>query len=166
VDDELPLSETLVRCPRSLRDTWPTPLAAQWRDAYPQLFDDDDLRLTVTQPWTHFWEWFAAMHIYERDGAYSLIEKYNCLSHPRKRERYESLLTAQEQAALHEACSASRVQVPDLLVYAPDMSRYHFAEIKGPGDRLSVGQRESHDAIKNSLGVQVEVIRVVVDEDA
>ena len=160
----MPVRETSIHCPRSLRAMWPNPLAPQWRNAYPHLFDDKDLDLTVTQSWTHFFEWFSAIHIYHRDGDYSLVEKYNCLSHGHKRAIYESVMSEQERAILHRVCDANGVQVPDLLIYSPDRSRYRFAEVKGAGDRLSTGQRASHDAIESELGVQVEVIHVLVDE--
>ena len=157
--------ETTICCTRSLRDSWPDPLAAQWQAAYPNLLDRDDLRLTVTQPWTHFCEWFAAIHVFQMDHAYSLVEKYGCRSHPEKQATYDSLLSDDERATLDEICVANHVQSPDLLAYLPDLSRYWFVEVKGPGDRLSAGQRASHDAIESRLGVHVEVIRVDVDAD-
>jgi hypothetical protein len=55
---------------------------------------------------------------------------------------------------------AYAVQPPDLLVYMPKTSRYWFAEVKGPGDRLSTKQVRSHDAILRRLGVPVEIIEV------
>ena len=158
--------ETIIYCTRSLRDSWPDPLATHWQAAYPNLFDGDDLRLTVTQPWTHFWEWYAAIHVFQRDHAHSLVEKYGCRSHPDKQATYAALLRDDERAMLDEICAAHHVQSPDLLSYLPDLSRYWFVEVKGPGDRLSAGQRASHDAIEERLGVKVEVIRVDVDEDA
>jgi len=63
---------------------------------------------------------------------------------------------------------AYAVQPPDLFVYVPQTSRYWFAEVKGPGDRLSGKQIRSHDAITRELGVPVEIIevrlRTVADE--
>lgn len=153
--------ETRLHCSTALLATWPDPLAAQWLTAFPQLFDVDDLRLTKKQSRHHFWEWFAAVHIFERDGAYSLVEKYNCLAHPRKIALYESLLDDRQRALLDAACPD--VQPPDLLVYAPDMSEFRFAEVKGPTDRLRAEQQASHDAIERTLGVPVELIHVVLD---
>jgi len=46
-----------LRCPKSLRDSWPDPLAGEWLERYPQLFDADDYRCTRRQPTQHFWEW-------------------------------------------------------------------------------------------------------------
>lgn len=158
--------DTTIHCTRSLRNEWPNPLAQQWRVSYPQLFDDDDFRLTQSQSWTHFWEWFAAIHIYHRDGAYSLVEKYGCRSHSAKQETYESIMADQERQTLDRICGEYHVQSPDLLAYLPDFSRYWFVEVKGPGDRLSPGQTLSHEAIERDLGVTVEVMRVDVDGDA
>lgn len=46
---------------------------------YPMLFDQDDLDLIVNQACDgyHFAEWYAAIHIFTRDGARCLIEKYD-----------------------------------------------------------------------------------------
>lgn len=57
---------------------------------------------------------------------------------------------------------AYAVQPPDLFVFVPKTSRYWFAEVKGPDDRLSVKQIRSHDAITRELGVPVEIIEVKI----
>ena len=63
----------------------------------------------------------------------------------------------------HEICGRRRVQLPDLLVLAPNGS-YSFAEVKGPTDGTinspeQVGMRND---IRSILGVRVEVISVTL----
>jgi hypothetical protein len=50
------------------------------------------------------------------------------------------------------------------LVYAPDYSRFWFAEIKGQIDKLHEAQKLSHEAIRARMGVKVELIRVVAEQ--
>jgi VRR-NUC domain len=149
-----------IPCPRSLRAQWPNPLAGEWLASYPQLFDEDDYRCTRRQPEHHFWEWLAAIRILERDGAYSLVEKYVYKNHPRKLACLTSILSAREQSALHEITRG--VQPPDLFVYMPDKSRFWFAEVKGPSDRVRPRQAASHLAIERALRVPVEVLGFVL----
>jgi len=77
----------------------------------------DDFRCTRKRPTLHFWEWFAAIHIVERGGAYSLVDK----NHSVKRARLASILSASRQDTLlatlkrHEAIArrlGAPVEVP------------------------------------------------------
>src|SRR2546427_13254290 len=86
--------------PADLRDRWPRPLADEWLLAYPQLFDSDDLRLTIKQPRSHFCEWFVAIHLFQSEGALSLIEKYVYRAHPRKVDFLDAFLSAEHCAYL------------------------------------------------------------------
>ena len=140
---------------------WPLTLAQQWSLQYPGLFDFDDLRQAVNQPEKHFNEWYAAIHIFQRDGSVSLVEKYEYPSIPVKYERYMNLLcqeTRDKFKSIHAECHD--VQLPDLMVIAPDHKTVSFAEVKGPRDRFHGGQAESHESIRG-LGFKVEYIEVV-----
>ena len=55
------------------------------------------------------------------------------------------------------------VQLPDLMVIAPDHKTVSFAEVKGPRDKLHSGQPESQEAIRG-LGFRVEYIEVVLKD--
>jgi len=155
----------LIGCPKSLRALWPDPLAAQWREQYPQLFDADDYRCTRKQPTKHFWEWYAAIHLYEREGAYSLVEKYDCKNHPLKTARLASVLTARQSEFVNRIYYDHHTQVPDLFVYMPGTHRFWFAEAKGPTDRLRPNQVRGHEAIERELGVPVEILRFVLTDE-
>jgi hypothetical protein len=122
---------TNVHYTRHLREMWPVPLATEWARQYPQLFDEDDLRITRKQPTFHFCEWFAAIHLFRRDGAYSLIEKYGFRNHTRKREVIETLFPATLARFLSGFRAEFHVQPPDLLVFMPDGSSSGLRRSRG-----------------------------------
>jgi len=158
-------AEQLIECPRSLRATWPDPLATDWLARYPQLFDADDYRCTRKQPELHFWEWFAAIHVYERDGACSLVEKYVYKNHPVKTARLASFLSDEQRETFAAILRRHHVEPPDLFVYVPQTGRFWFAEVKGPTDRLRAKQAASHQDIERELGAPVEILRFTLTED-
>jgi hypothetical protein len=94
------------------------------------------------------------------------MEKYVYPSHSLKLARYRSVLSEDQLRELESIRKwggrEEKVQLPDLFVMTPDFSSFSFAEVKGPGDRLSQNQIESHAAIRNRLGVPVEIIKVVL----
>jgi hypothetical protein len=153
---------TIIHCTNAIRELWPDPLARQWLQMYPNVFDADDLRLTVNQPKYHFTEWFAAIHLFHRDGAHSLVEKYGYQNHPAKTARMAEWLSERERRILDTIQEVHAVQPPDLFVFVPNTRRYWFAEVKGPGDSLSDKQVRSHEAIMRELGVPVEIIEVKI----
>jgi hypothetical protein len=160
------MKETVIYFSPEQRALWPSPLAAQWASQYPQLFDRDDLRITRLQPKNHFAEWLAAIYLYHTKGVLSLVEKYMFSTHPRKQVVLANLLTEIQRATLGEIQSAVGVQLPDLLVFNRDGSRFWFAEVKGPGDQVREVQRRSHAEIIRRLRVPVELIKVTVAESA
>jgi hypothetical protein len=158
----LPISipETTIYYTPELRQLWPNPLADRWAAAYPCLFDADDLRITRKQPKYHFNEWFAAIHLFHRDGAVSLAEKYLFNNHARKKALIKEVLTTEQYTTLADILAEFQLQPPDLCVITPDRSRFWFAEVKGPGDRLTEVQKQSHLAIRQRLKVPIELILV------
>ena len=127
----------------------------------PHLFDHEDLRLALSQPQYHFCEWFAAVHLFHRDGVHVLVEKYFCANHSRKQEQLEQSLGAEDRDFLSTMIKNMNVQPPDLLWFSTKKD-YGFAEVKGPKDSLKPRQEISHDEIQRRLGKQVEVIEVVI----
>ena len=159
---------TTIYYPPGLRELWllpypgePTALAKRWHQEYPGLFDEDDLRLTVCQPELHFHEWYAAIHLLQRDGVFSMGEKYDSSKyHPLKFARYTEILNAEQRAIAARIQRECNAQLPDLLVPARDRTSFSFAEVKGPRDKLWDEQIASHKRIRNELKVPVEVIWV------
>ncbi|HEV2016678.1 MAG TPA: hypothetical protein VGQ98_00090 [Gemmatimonadaceae bacterium] len=63
-----------------------------WHAQYPGLFDENDLRLALSQTRGHYFEWKAAIH-YFAAGYVSLIEKYELArSHATKYEIFNERL--------------------------------------------------------------------------
>lgn len=153
---------TTIYCPTTLRGLWPSPLAQQWYDQFPGLFDEDDLRLAQSQPGYHFHEWFVATYLFHRDSSHSLMEHYAYPSHAHKQDVYRAALTDVQRHELESIERELHVQLPDLLVFAPGYSSFSFAEVKGPGDQLSAKQLDSHAAIRDRLRVSVEIVNVVL----
>ncbi len=171
---------TTIYCPRVLPELWrqgggePPELAKQWHRQYPELFDDDDLVHVKKQATDgyHFYEWYAAIHLFQRDGSRSLVEKYDTyenhrLNHRRHKHRrkvaeYERAVPESQREILHEICSEFRVQLPDLLVLPIDGISFAFAEVKGATDGTvnRKDQRGMRDAIWERLRVPVEIIAV------
>jgi len=151
---------TTIYCSVQVRRSWPA-VAEWWATMYPQLFDDKDLQLTGSQPGNHFAEWFAAIHLFHRDGHLSLIEKYIYEAHPAKLQQVARLGDGLLEE-LRKLRQEMHVQPPDLLVYSED-GLLGFAEVKGPGDRSEPNERqcESHRRIAEVFGVPTEVIRVL-----
>lgn len=129
-------------------------LLQEWAARYPQLFDEHEVRTATNQLGGHFYEWFAAVHLYETTGWLSLIESYQFKVQTWKR----GVLRELGAAALLEffdgqgALGFGRRQAPDLLVYAPDFSDYYFCEVKGPTDRLRPVQTEYFTAMAAAAG--------------
>jgi hypothetical protein len=154
---------TTIYCTSALKELWPRPLASWWRKQYPGIFDKDDFRLTKDQGNYHFFEWFAAIHLFQRDGVYSLVEKYDAKCHPIKTAKLLEILGEKRIDLLGEICGDYDVQPPDLFVYRPDGSRFGFAEVKRLNETLQRKQADSHDEIARRLKVPVELIRVKLE---
>jgi hypothetical protein len=135
-----------IEADESLRKRFQTKeLSKEWREKYPELFDDDDLRLALTQPENHFYEWLAAIHLYKENGYYSLLEKYQYKNHKHKQSIVQKLDFKDLRRVMDYQRMKNQVQLPDLLVYKPDFSDWFFCEVKGGTDRLRPEQEEQFE---------------------
>ena len=153
------MSDTVIYCSKQVRALWPTKLPQQWAALYPQLFDADDVRITLKQPRNHFAEWFTAIHLFQRDGSLALVEKYVFGTHPLKVPIYRKVV-GEHKAAFDEIRREVGGQPPDLLLYSSDFRLLGFAEVKGPGDRPHARQVRMHEIIRERLAVPVELVVV------
>jgi hypothetical protein len=83
---------------RALQSRWKQgKVAPAWKRQYPQLFDDDDLRLAKSQGHMgyHFYEWLAAIILHHATGYHALVAKYQFGKHVRKEAILEKLLPPQ-----------------------------------------------------------------------
>lgn len=140
-----------------LRKQWQagSKLAREWFEKYP-FFDPADFRNAQHQRNYHFFEWLAAIRIYEKTGAFSLVEKYDMeRKHPRKQCILKELMTEEQIAALDR--ENRPCQLPDLLVYRPNLRNFYFCEVKGPTDRLRPVQKRFFAKLERNVGKPVHI---------
>jgi len=137
-------------------------LAIEWRERYPDLFDDDDLRIATAQPRIHFYEWLGAIVLHHTTGYLSLVEKYEFAAHARKQQIVAQLLPPPVCDALRDR-SQGRAQAPDLLMYAEDRSDWFFCEVKGPSDRLRDEQLRKFGLLAEITSKPVRVLEFCLD---
>ena len=141
-------------------------LLVNWARRYNRLFDKDDVRIAKNQApedkgGYHYYEWRAAILLYEATGMLSLIESYQGREHERKQQVLRRLLTEEQRTLILNVNKAYKAQAPDLLVYREDYSTFFFCEVKGPGDRLRPPAATFAAAISKSCSVPVLTIRFV-----
>jgi hypothetical protein len=156
-----------VNVVRAQRERWRSgDLAAEWRERFPALFDDDDLRIAVTQAKRnlHFYEWLGAIVLHHATGYLSLVEKYEFSSaHPRKQQIVAQLLPGPIRDALRDRSPGRNTQAPDLLMYAEDHSDWFFYEVKGPRDRLRAEQEQKFEHLANLTSRPVRLLEFRLD---
>jgi hypothetical protein len=146
---------TTIEYTESQRDRFRSgELVKIWAKQYPRIFDKDDIRITRKQPNYHFFEWLAAVIIYNSTGYLSLIEKYEFQNHRRKQKILRKLMTNEQiiQIYLHGA------QCPDLLVYSPDHKDWFFCEVKGSRDKLRKEQIRYFERLCKVTGKRIYLI--------
>ncbi|HLE03289.1 MAG TPA: VRR-NUC domain-containing protein [Anaerolineales bacterium] len=140
-------------------------LAPKWASRYPFLFDAADLDMTRSQPRYHFYEWFAAVEIYEHIGFHSLAEKYQFKKHKQDHAIFKELVGLSAYHQIAESGNSARPQAPDLLVYKPDRSEWFFCEVKGPGDDITPTQSQFFAMIERVTGSPVRIARLRPDAE-
>ena len=135
-------------------------LAKDWRAKYPEIFDDDDLRLALSQPKNHFYEWFAAIYLFEEMGYYSLIEKYQYKNHKQKQSIVKKLDFEDLRKVMDYQHWKNQIQLPDLLAYRSDFSDWFFCEVKGGSDRLRLEQEEQFELFSSLSGKPIYLIQI------
>jgi hypothetical protein len=130
-----------------------------WFKSYPMLFDERDLMLATNQPKNHFFEWLAAVVVYETTGWLSLVEKYQFRGeHPAKYAIFAALVPEGVRHLLAESRYFGDRQGPDLFVYAPDKADWFFCEVKGGADKLRESQATLFATLQRLSGRPVRLI--------
>ena len=129
-------------------------LVKEWSRTYKEIFDKDDIRITAKQKSYHFFEWLAAIVIYNTTGYLSLVEKYKSKNHLRKQEILRELFSDE---MITKICS-SRVQNPDLLCYRPDFKDCFFCEVKGLRDKMRSAQEKGFRELRLVTGKEIYLI--------
>ena len=125
-----------------------------WAKQYPRIFDKDDIRITKKQRNYHFFEWLAAVIIYNSTGYLSLIEKYKLQSQERKQKILRKLMTNEQITQIY----VHGVHCPDLLVYSPDYRDWFFCEVKGSSDKLRKEQIRYFEKLRKFTGKRTSLI--------
>jgi len=133
-----------------------------WGEQYPQLFESQDIDIARNQARNgyHYFEWLAAITMWERTGYLSLVEKYEDKNHKKKQEIVKRLVSPD----LFNLISNHRIiyrttQCPDLFVYAPDFSDWYFCEVKGPKDRIRPSQKLFFDELSRVSGKEIGIVK-------
>jgi len=130
-------------------------LLIEWAEQYCQIFDEQEVRIALNQPGGHFYEWFAAAHLYETTGWLSLIESYQFRIQKWKRNVLRKL-GASELLVFFDNQGKAGVGRRQ----APDLSDFYFCEVKGPTDRLRPVQIEYFEAMSTAAGKEVVILPV------
>lgn len=141
-------------------------LISRWATEYDFLFDEMDLstarnQAPIRKGGYHFYEWLAAILIYQATGMLSLVEGYQGMKHTRKQSVLRELLTDEQRNLILNTDKAFKAQAPDLLVYAPDYSSFFFCEVKGPRDKLRPNAESFCRAIESACGKPIVIARFV-----
>jgi hypothetical protein len=124
-------------------------LSKIWKNRYPKLFDQQDFEQSISQPNNHFFEWLAAILLYEATGRLTLIEKYTCKNHPGKREKLKEIIGSD----LFDWCCENDSRSPDLFVYSPTRRNdWLFCEVKGATDKIRDGQLQWFERFYRKTG--------------
>ena len=149
-------AEETIHYDHRLRHRWRSgSLPRELRRGYSDLFDDDDLRLALSQPAYHFFEWLGALH-YHEIGFNVLVEQYIYTAHPQKIARVSQLISEDDLQFLRDLPG----QPPDLIVYRDD-ALFFFVEVKSSSDSISQTQRRAFTRIVKRFSADVRVLSVL-----
>lgn len=156
---ELPKSELEGR-----RKLWADGvLAPIWAEQFPQLFELDSEWAMGPQPTGGygFWEFLAAIILYQATGYRSLWSRFPKEPMPEKRQLVDKLSVDQQRSLLpilDDSGPHKGTQVPDLLMYAKDYSDWFFCEVKGPKDSVSQEQCDKWNDLAAITGKSIRLL--------
>ena len=153
------MREEIISFNLSLKEDWKNgSLPKLWKKRYPKLFDDNDLRIALSQPQYHFPEWLAAIHLFKK-GFDVLVEQYIYKPHARKIKIVEKIIGKENLSFLRNEKIKNRDQPPDLFVY--NNKGFFFVEVKQPRDKLRENQIKFFKGIEKRLKTEVIILRLV-----
>lgn len=132
-------------------------LPKKWKKEYPDLFDKDDLRIALSQPQYHFYEWVVAIHYYKK-GYNVLVEQYIYESHQGKLNILKKIIGEDGVSFLKKLSKDLKSQPSDLFVYKG--YKFFFVEVKAPKDRLHKQQEKLFKRIENKLKTEVIILNL------
>ena len=131
-----------------------------WVRKYPKLFDERDARNAAGQAARgyHFFEWLAAIVIFEQMGYRSLLAKYHFRAHLEKIEQFRRRVPGGVVDLFAQPRRFGRTQGPDLFAYH-DNGDWFFCEVKGPRDQLRPTQEAFFGALEDVSQRSVRLVR-------
>lgn len=154
------LFETYVYNPLARESFSSGRLREEWTNQYHMLFDEIAKDTARNQIRYHYFEWQAAVNLFDKYGFYSLVEKYQFKSHKVQHQIFKDLVPLSVIQLLESRKYGSQ-QMPDLLVYRPDRSDWFFCEVKGIRDRERIKQNALFDEIQELTLKPVKLIKFV-----
>ena len=143
---------------QNLRKNWLTgELPKKWKKEYSDLFDEDDLRIALTQSQYHFYEWVVGIHYYKK-GFKVLVEQYIYKPHLRKLKLLSKIIGEESLSFLIKASKDLKSQPPDLFVYKG--RSFFFVEVKAPKDELHKTQEKLFKRIEDKLKTEVIILNL------
>jgi hypothetical protein len=138
-------------------------LIKEWYKQFPDIFDEIDLKIALNQASMgyHFYEWLAAIVLFQTYGFYSLVEQYEFKTHKRKQDLLKHIVSKDifDLITNHKRLFKG-VQCPDLFVYSPDHSEWFFCEVKGNRDKIRNNQITFFDALAEKSQKPIYVIQL------
>lgn len=131
----------------------------QWSKEYPQIFDEKDQEFAgkFAYDGRGFYEWLAAVTMYETKGYLSLVDYYQFKTHARKNRLFQQFVGPNGVALAR----STHTYFPDLLVYKPDLTDWYFVEAKGPGDFLRPSQEVLFPQVIEVTGKSIYLMEFV-----
>ena len=146
-------------------------LAESLRSAYPELFDDDDLKLVQpnSQPRMLMKNWMAAIDLFQREGWMSLQDPYFKPSHSAKHTRMRELVPAAVADLLtRHASPKAGGEPPNLLAFREGdrgTTEWRFAHVvKNGTSELDPKKLELFQSLFELTGQRIWMIQFEVVE--
>ncbi|MBS3776123.1 MAG: hypothetical protein KGY70_13095 [Bacteroidales bacterium] len=136
-------------------------LINKWAGAHPEIFDEDDLRLAREEAkyGYKFYEWMAAVIIYNTIGYFSLMKEYELTSHERKHEAFKQIVDPKTFQYIM-APKEEENYCPDLFCYSVDIDDWFFCDVKGKEDEWNLDRLAFFKNLKNITGKEVRLVTI------
>lgn len=131
-----------------------------WASKYPEIFDEDDIRLARSQGkmGLKFYEWLSAITIFNSTGYRVLLEKFEMPKHERKHNIFKTYAPNEVYDYIMSP-KDKKSQCPDLFCYN-DHGDWFFCEVKGKGDIFREDQKEYFNNIEKISRKEIIVIKI------
>ncbi|MFP4621148.1 MAG: hypothetical protein ACLFM7_07535 [Bacteroidales bacterium] len=136
-------------------------LISKWANAYPEIFDEDDIRLARDQAkYGHkFYEWMGAVVIYNTIGYLSLMQEYELTSHKRKHAAFQNIVDSKTFQYIMGPKEEEN-HCPDLFCFSVDIDDWFFCDVKGKEEKWDLDRLAFFKNLQNISGKAVRMITI------